>query len=66
MEDHPKEKKRDYDIIFEFGLGNFAFEEFAEGTESPVQSVYLGDMLSLKTLFRVKEIGDKWTIALSG
>ena len=63
---HAKEKKRDYDMIFEFGLGNFAFEEFAEGVDSPVQSVYLGDMLSLKTLFRMKEIGETWTIAVSG
>ena len=61
-----EDKKREYEMIFEFGLGNFAFEEFAGDGASAVQSVYLGDMLSLKALFRAKEIGDTWTIAVSG
>ncbi|MGA1791242.1 MAG: hypothetical protein ACMUIM_07135 [bacterium] len=61
-----EEKKREYGIIFEFGLGNFTFEEFAGEGASAIQSVYLGDMLSLKAILRTKEIGDTWTIAVSG
>ncbi|MGA1863681.1 MAG: hypothetical protein ACMUHX_01330 [bacterium] len=61
-----KDKIRKYDMILEFGLGNFACDIFEKNESPVVQSVYMGDMVSIKPMIRVDEKKRKWSVEMSG
>ena len=61
-----KNKVRKYAMILEFGLGNFAYDMFEKDGSPVVQSVYMGDMASIKPMIRVNEKKGKWAVEMSG
>jgi hypothetical protein len=61
-----KDKIRKYDMILEFGLGNFACDIFEKDGSTVVQSIYMGDMVSIKPMIRVDENKRKWAVEMSG
>jgi hypothetical protein len=61
-----KNKISKYDMVLEFGLGNFAYDIFEKDESSVEQSVYMGDMVSIKPILRVVEKKGTWGIEMSG
>ena len=61
-----KERTRIYDLSLECGLGNFAYDIFGESGAPGIQSVYHGDMLSVRSLLRVRDKKSAWGIDVSG
>ena len=62
----PKDRIHKYDMTLEFGLGNFACDIFEKKESSFEQSVYIGDMVSLKSILRIIEKKGIWAIDISG
>jgi hypothetical protein len=61
-----KDRIRKYDMVLEFGLGNFACNIFEKNESSIEHSVYMGDMVSIKPMVRVVEKKGIWAIEISG
>ncbi len=64
--DTQKDRIRKYDMVLEFGLGNFACDIFEKNESSIQQSVYIGDIVSIKSMLRVIEKKGTWAIDMSG
>lgn len=62
----PKDRIRAYDMVLEFGFGNFAYDKFGGNGSSDGQSVYIGNMASVKPTLRVIEKKGIWAIEISG
>lgn len=61
-----KDRIRKYDMVLEFGLGNFTFDIFEKNEPSLEQSFYIGDMVSIKPILRMIEKKRAWSIDISG
>lgn len=61
-----KDRIRKYNMVLEFGLGNFACDIFEKNESSFEHSVYIGDMISIKPILMIVEKKGTWAIEISG
>jgi len=66
---HRAEKRDEdshYDAMLETGLGNISYDIYSGTGSSGAQSMYIGDMVSMKSLIVVKDVGNALRIEVSG
>lgn len=55
-----------YEAMLETGLGNISYDIYSGVGSSNAQSMYIGDMVSMKSLFMVRDVGNALRIEVSG